>query len=150
MASSSHSSGSYPASAVINGDTVGNTWGTSTGGWNDGTRAAYPDSFEVTFAGSRIIDEIAVVTLQNNWQNAATAPNENTLATAEGIIDFTVEYWNGSAWVVIPNGSVAGNDRALRRFTFTAITTTKIRVTITNARNNWSRLVEVEAWGCPP
>lgn len=149
-ASSSHSSGAYPASAVINGDSIGNTWGTSTGGWNDGTRAAYPDLFEVTFAGARIINEIAVVTLQNGWQNATTAPDENTLATAEGILDFVVEYWDGSAWVAIPNGSVTGNDRARRRFTFAAITTTKIRVNITNARNNWSRLVEVEAWGCPP
>jgi hypothetical protein len=150
VASSSHSSGSYPASAVINGDSIGNNWGTSSGGWNDGTRAAYPDSLEVTFAGARMIDEIAVVTLQNGWQTATTAPDENTLATAEGILDFVVEYWDGAAWVAIPNGSVTGNDRALRRFTFTAVTTTKIRVVITNSRNNWSRLVEVEAWGCPP
>jgi hypothetical protein len=92
---------------------------------------------------------IAVVTLQNGWQNATTAPDENTLANAEGVLDFTVEYWDGDSWVMIPNGSVAGNDRALRRFTFAAVITTKIRVVITNSRNNWSRLVEVEAWGCP-
>ena len=62
----------------------------------------------------------------------------------------TIKQMPGESWVMIPNGSVVGNECALRRFTFAAINTTKIRVNITNSRNNWSRLVEVEAWGCPP
>jgi hypothetical protein len=36
----------------------------------------------------------------------------------------------------------------MRVFEFTQVTTTKIRVTVTAARNNWSRIVEVEAKGC--
>jgi len=148
-ASSSHATGTYPASAVINGDRTGNAWGTSNGGWNDGTRGAYPDVLEITFPASRAIEQINVYTLQNNWTNAGE-PTETTSANAEGILDFDVQYWNGSTWVTVPNGSVTGNDKALRRFMFASITTTKIRVNITNARNNWSRLVEVEAYGCPP
>jgi hypothetical protein len=37
----------------------------------------------------------------------------------------------------------------MRTFTFTSISTTKIRVVVNNARNNWSRVVELEAMGCP-
>jgi hypothetical protein len=147
-ASSSHSSGSYPASAAINGDRTGNSWGTPSGGWNDGTRATYPDSLEITFAGSQVIDEINVFTLQNNWQNAGE-PTLDTSASGEGILDFSVEYWDGSQWLTVTNGNVTGNDKAWRQFLFEPVTTTKIRVVITNSRNNWSRLVEVEAYGCP-
>ena len=147
-ASSSHSSGSYPASAAINGDRTGNSWGTPSGGWNDGTRATYPDSLEITFTGSQVIDEINVFTLQNNWQNAGE-PTLDTSASGEGILDFSVEYWDGLQWVTVTNGNVTGNDKAWRQFQFAPVTTTKIRVVITNSRNNWSRLVEVEAWGCP-
>jgi bacillolysin len=146
-ATSSHSSGLYPASGAINGNHIGNDWD-SGGGWNDGTRAEWPDTLEVNFGTSRSIDEIRVYTLQNDWQNGVE-PTETTSASAEGIIDFTVEYWNGSAWVQLPGGSsVTGNDKAMRVFQFTQVTTTKIRVIVTAARNNWSRIVEVEAKGC--
>ena len=90
-ASSSHSSGSYPASATINGDRTGNTWGSGTCGWNDGTRAVYPDTLDVQFAATESINQIKVFTLQNNWQNSGE-PNENTSATGEGILDFDVQY----------------------------------------------------------
>lgn len=145
-ATSSHSSGLYPASGAIDGEHKGLNWG-SGGGWNDGTRATWPDTLEVDFGVTRSIDEIRVYTLQNNWQNAVE-PTETTSASAEGILDFTVEYWNGSAWVAVPGGSVTGNDKAMRVFAFPTIATTKIRVVVTNARSNWSRIVEVEATGC--
>ncbi|HKO36190.1 MAG TPA: zinc-dependent metalloprotease family protein [Pyrinomonadaceae bacterium] len=146
VASSSHLSGLYPASAVINGDRIGNGWGTLSGGWNDGTRNGYPDSLEITFSSARTIDEINVVTLQNGWLNGGE-PTLNTLATGEGILDFNVQYWNGQQWVTIPNGSVTGNDKAWRQFTFAPVTTTKVRLFITASRNNWSRVVELEAVG---
>ena len=147
-ASSSHSSGVYPASAAVNGDRTGVNWGTSNGGWNDGTRGAYPDTFEVAFPSAQRIDEINVFTLQNGWQSGAQ-PTLLTSASGEGILDFSVEYWDGTNWVTVPNGSVTANDKAWRQFLLAPVVTTKIRVVITNARNNWSRLVEVEAWGCP-
>ncbi|HKO36191.1 MAG TPA: S8 family serine peptidase [Pyrinomonadaceae bacterium] len=145
-ASSSHSSGLYLAAATINGDRIGNTWGTVNGGWNDGTRAAYPDDLEVAFGAAKTISEIRVFTLQNGWALAGE-PTETSSCSAEGILDFDVQYWNGQQWVTIPSGNVTGNDRAMRVFTFPAISTTKIRVHVTNARNNWTRIVEVEAFG---
>jgi len=146
VASTSHATGLYPAGAANNGDRIGNNWGTVNGGWNDGTRSVYPDVLEVNFLAPKLIDEINVVTLQNNWVNSGE-PSLTTSANAEGILDFDVQYWDGLQWVTIPNGSVTGNDKAWRQFTFAAITTTKIRVFVNNARNNWSRIVELEAVG---
>ena len=153
VATSSHSSGSYPASSAINGDRKGNTWGQGTGGWNDGTRGAYPDTLEVDLMGSRVIDEINVITLQNNWTTAGE-PDLSTPATGEGILDFTVQYFDPETmqWVAIPGcpamgNCVTGNNNAWRQFTFAPNTTTKIRVVVNNSRNNWSRIVELEAVG---
>jgi hypothetical protein len=64
-----------------------------------------------------------------------------------GLLDFDVQTWNGTQWVTIPGGSVTGNDKVMRIFTFPAVTTTKIRVVVNNARAHFSRIVELEAYG---
>lgn len=146
VASSEHFSGGYPAASALTGDRTGNNWGNSDG-WADNTRGAFPDTLEVDFSNSKVIDEIDVITLQNNWTSAGQ-PDLTTFCSAEGILDFDVQYWNGSDWVTVPSGSVTGNDKAWRQFTFTPVTTTKIRVVVNNSRNNYSRIVGLEAYGC--
>ena len=42
---------------------------------------------------------------------------------------------------------MTGNNKVWRKFTFTAITTTKIRVLTSSSLEHYSRLTEVEAWG---
>ena len=145
-ATTQHASGLYPASGAINGNHTGSDWGNG-GGWNDGTRGTDPDELEVNFGLARTLNQVRVYTLPNNWQSGSE-PTLETSASAEGILDFKVEYWNGSAWVQVPGASVTGNDKAVRVFAFDDITTTKIRIVVTAARNNWSRIVEVEAFGC--
>jgi len=150
-ASSTYPNGNFPESSTIDGDRTGNGWGMGTGGWNDGTLDAWPDSLEVDFNGSKTIDEIRVYTLQANWTTAGE-PDLTTSASGEGILNFDVQTWNNttSAWETIPNGSVMDNDKAMRVFTLlTPITTTKIQVVVTRGRNFWSRIVEVEAFTCP-
>ena len=148
IGSTTYSSGGYPAASAINGDRTGNSWGSGTGGWNDATRNTYPDMLEVDFPSAKMIDEINVFTLQNNWKTAGE-PTLTTSATGEGILDFDLQTWDGTAWVAISgcSCSVTGNDKAWRQFLFPPITTTKIRVVVNNARNNWSRIVELEAIG---
>jgi uncharacterized membrane protein len=58
-----------------------------------------------------------------------------------------VQYWTGTAWAPIPGASITNNNLVWRKFTFTPVTTTKIRVHITGALNGFSRMVELEAWG---
>ncbi len=141
------SSGSYPAAAAINGDRTGAGWGAGTGGWNDATRGVYPDWLQVDFNGSQTLNLIRVYTLQDSFF-APVEPSPLMTATYYGLRDFEVQYWDGAAWATVPGGSVSGNNLVMRSFAFASITTPRIRVFVGDARNNFSRIVEVEAFGC--
>ncbi|HEV3467766.1 MAG TPA: M36 family metallopeptidase [Pyrinomonadaceae bacterium] len=145
-ASSVYPNWDFGAASAIDGDRTGKDWGAG-GGWNDGTRATYPDWLEVTFASASTIDEVRVYTLQDNYAGGAE-PTETTTANENGIIDFDVQTWDGTSWVTVPGGAIRGNSLALRSVTFPAVTTTKLRVLVLNSRLNYSRVVEVEAFGC--
>jgi len=144
-ASSSYTSGTYPASAVIDGDRKGLDWGAG-GGWNDDTAGVYPDWIEVDLSGPKTINEIDLFTLQDDYGSPGE-PTETMTFSQYGITDFDVQYWNGSQWSAIPNGSVTGNNSIWRKFSFAEITTNKIRVVVYNSLANYSRITELEAYG---
>lgn len=146
-ASSTATARNYSAESAFDGERTGGGWEEG-GGWNDNTRDIWPDNLDVTFGGgAKIIDEIRVYTLQNNFQNPVT-PDENTDASVYGIQDFDVQTWNGSAWVTVPGGSITGNTKAMRVITLAApITTTGVRIVVNMGRAHFSRIVEVEAIG---
>jgi hypothetical protein len=73
-------------------------------------------------------------------------PSEETAFTKYGLKDFEVQYWDGSQWVAVPGGVIAGNDRVWKRLTFAPLTTTKIRVLVQATGDGYSRVMEVEAW----
>ncbi|MDY0747258.1 PKD domain-containing protein [Paucibacter sp. R3-3] len=137
----------YPASAVNNGDRRGLNWGAG-GAWADGTAGVYPDWVQIDFNGAQTISEIDVFTLQDN----SSSPSVPTLAMTfsnYGITDFSVQYWNGAAWVAVPGGNVTGNNKVWRQFSFAPITTQRIRVQVNSSAYYLSRIVEVEAWTAP-
>ncbi len=109
--------------------------------WKDATYGAFPDWAQVNFNGSKTINRVVVYTAQTNY----TAPVEptDTLTTTLGLTDFTVQGWDGGAWVVL--ASVTGNNLVKRTLIFPAFATDRIRVNVTLAPNE-SRLAEVEAW----
>ena len=123
-------------------------WGNN-GGWNDGTRNIWPDTLEVGFNGNKLINEIRVFTVQNDFRNPVE-PTPLTPANLYGIEDFDVQYWDGDSWETVLGGQVVGNDKAMRIFIFPDVTTTKIRVVVNKGRSYWSRITEVEAFGCSP
>lgn len=135
----------YPSAAVINGDRKGVNWDAG-GGWNDATANVFPDWVQVDFPGARTIDEINVFTLQDNYGNPAD-PTEMMTFTSYGVTAFDVQYHNGTTWVTVPGGSVFSNNKVWRKFTFSPITTTKIRVLVNNGLASFSRITEVEALG---
>ncbi len=149
IASSQYSAG-FPASGAIDGEHDGNNWG-SGGGWNDGTRAVYPDNIQVNFNVVQTIDTIDVYTLKDQPNNGSLVGDFTTF-TYNGNLAFDVQYWNGASWVTVPGGSVTGNNRVKRRFSFGApITTDKIRVVVTDSADHlYSRVVEIEAFSCSP
>jgi subtilisin family serine protease len=145
-ASSSYGAG-YPAAAVNDGDRKGLNWG-SGGGWNDGTPNKYPDWVQVQFDGVQTIDEIDVFTLQDAYTSPAE-PTESMTFGSYGVTAFEVQYWDGSAWVTVPGGTVSGNNKVWRKFSFPAVSTDRIRVLVHASldRPGYSRVVEVEAYG---
>jgi hypothetical protein len=122
-------------------------WGAG-GGWNDATAGTYPDWLQIDFNGTKTIGEINVFTLQDNF----TSPSEPDLGmtfSLYGITQFDVQYWNGSGWVTLPGGNIAGNNNVWTQLTFPAVTTDKIRVQVNNSLASFSRIVEIEAYGSP-
>jgi hypothetical protein len=144
-AASSIYNGNYSTAGTINGDRKGLGWGAN-GGWNDGTPNSYPDWIEVTFNGLKEIDEVGVFSMQDNYGSPVEPTPTMTFANW-GLRAFEVQYWTGSAWAPVPGASIVNNNLVWRKFTFTPVTTTKIRVHITAALNGYSRMVELEAWG---
>ena len=141
-ASSTYSSG-YPVSAVNNNERAGTSWGNG-GGWNDATGGVFPDWVQINFNGSKTLDRVVVYTVQDNYNNPVE-PTDTMTFSLYGVTDFTVQGWNGSAWVTL--GTVSGNNLVKRTVSFTAFTTDRIRVNITNALASYSRITEIEAWG---
>ncbi len=143
-ASSTATGSGFSTTGAINGNNRG-PWGNGEG-WNDSTPNSVPDWIQVDFAGSKTIDEISVFGLHDNY-TVENTPTETQTFTLYGLIAFDVQYWNGSNWITIPGGSVTGNNKVWRKFTFSPITTSKIRVTINAVPDSWSRVVEIQAFG---
>jgi Bacterial Ig-like domain (group 3) len=140
---SSTYSAAFPVSSINNNERAGVNWGNG-GGWNDATASNFPDWVQINFSGSKIIDHVVVYTVQDNWANPIE-PTDTMTFTTWGLTDFTVQGWNGTAWVTL--STVSGNNLVKRTVNFTAYTTDRIRINVTNALNAYSRITEVEAWG---
>ncbi|CRI64467.1 Peptidase S8 and S53 subtilisin kexin sedolisin (modular protein) [Thiocapsa sp. KS1] len=143
-ASSTHSA-AYPVTALNDGDRRGVNWGNG-GGWNDATSNSYPDWAQIAFAGPASIDEVNILTLQDNYA-APVEPSESLAFSKYGVTAFTVQYWNGTAWATIPGAAVTGNNKVWRRLSFTPVTTDRIRVLVNGALAGYARLVEIEVFG---
>lgn len=135
----------YPTTAVNDGDRKGLNPGAG-GYWNDATSNEFPDWVQINFAGSKTITEIDVYTLHDTYTTPID-PTASMSFSTYGITDVDVQYWDGSAWVTVPGGSISGNRQVWRRVTFPALTTDRIRVVVNGAIDMWSRIVEIEAWG---
>ncbi len=145
IASASSSVGAgFPAGAINNGDRTGSVWG-SGGGWADGTANVYPDWVRINFATASVIDEINVVTLQDNTA-ALVEPTAGMTFTKYGITNFEVQYLSGATWVTLTNGSITNNNQVMRNITFPAVLTSSIRVLVSGSLGGYSRVVEVEAF----
>ena len=141
-ASSTYSS-AFPVAAVNDNQRTGVTWGNG-GGWNDATYNTQPDWVQINFNGTKTIDHVVVYTLQDNY-TIGSEPTDTLTFTNEGITGFTVQGWDGSAWVTL--ATVSGNNLVKRTVNFAAFTTDRIRVNVTSVLAGYSRIVEIEAWG---
>ena len=60
--------------------------------------------------------------------------------------DGTEKFWDGSAWIPLPGASVTGNNKIWKKFTFSPVNTSKIRVLTSASVDGFSRLTEIEAY----
>jgi hypothetical protein len=134
----------HPAAAVNDG--VRNSKNLGKGGvWVDQTYKQYPDWIQVSFNGLKTINRIDVITTADNI--AGTEPTPSTTFTLYGITSYDVQYWTGSAWATVPNGSVTGNNLVWRTLTFSSISTDRVRILVKGATSyGFSFVAEVEAW----
>src|SRR5262249_18730548 len=130
----------YPPAAAINGDRKGVGWGAG-GGWCDGTSNTWPDWLEVDFSGLKLIEEVDVFSMQDTY----TAPVDPTPTMTFG--NFEVQYWTGTGWADVPGGAITNNNLVWRQVGFVPITTSKVRVLVAGGLANFSRVMELEAWG---
>jgi hypothetical protein len=143
---SSTASANYSASSAITGNRAGLNWG-NVGGWCSSIWDVPPDWLEVDFAATDAIGEIDVFSVQDNW-SAPSTPTPTMTFTLYGLVNFEVQYWTGSAWADVPGGAVANNNLVWRQFTFTPISTSKIRVLV-NRVGQYTRIPDIEAWTSP-
>lgn len=117
-------------------------------GWNDNTISTFPDFLEIDFNSGYPIRQIDVFSLHDSYTVSHTSYTLADTFTLYGLVDFNVEYWNGSSWVAVTGGTVTGNNKIWRQFTFAPVSTMKIRVYITACAgsNDYSRIVEIQAW----
>ena len=141
-ASSSYSV-QYPIASINDNDRMGANWGNG-GGWADSTANVFPDWAQINFSGNKTIDRIVVYTLQDNYANPIE-PTDALTFTQYGITAFRVQTWNGSSWIT--QAAISNNNLVKRTVTFAPVTTNRIRISVTNAPAQYSRIVEVEAWG---
>ncbi len=123
--------------------------------WLDSTLGSFPDYIEIDLDGKKTIDEIDVITRQDDLKTPGE-PSLSQVFTLYGITAYDVLYWDGGAWVTVPDGHVgrgkfapSPNDKVWRQLKLaTPVVTDKIRIQINGGKDNtYSRVVEVEAWG---
>ena len=133
-----------PASAANDGSRV---WAIGSA-WKDNDPGVFPDTLQVDFNGTKVIDEISIFAVRDDYNNT-TPPDLTTTTTQYSLIDFVVQYWNGSAWVNVPGGNITGNNKAWVKLLFSPISTNAVRVVVSNASevDDYTRIVELEAWG---
>jgi hypothetical protein len=114
--------------------------------WTDDTIDDFPDTAQINFFGSKTIDRVVVYSVQEEANNfGGIDPTDTDVCQVYGLVDFTVEGWNGNNWVTL--GTVTDNELCKRTVTFAPFTTDQIRINVT-AMGGWSltRIAEVEAW----
>ena len=110
---------------------------------------ACPQWLQIDFSGTPTINRIDVYGLQDGGPVTPTLAMTSAL---QGLRDYTIEYWTGSAWATVPGAEVTGNTHVWNQFFFSPIATAKIRVNVSAMQAtaaNHAEIVEVEAYTAP-
>ncbi len=142
VASASSTLSGHPVSTVINNERTGGNYSNGLS-WVDATANSYPDWVQINFNGAKTIDRVVLYTMQNAY-TSPSEPTDSMTFTLYGITGFTVQTWDGAAWVT--QATVTGNNLVKRSVTFAAVTTDRIRINVTSSPSGYSYITEIEAW----
>ena len=142
VASASSTMGGHPVSMVNNNERTGGNWSNGQS-WADGTPGSYPDWVQINFNGAKTIDRVVLYTMQDAYASPSE-PTDSMTFTLYGITGFTVQTWNGSAWVT--QATITGNNLVKRTVSFAAVTTDRIRINVTSSPDGYSYISEIAVW----
>ncbi|HWD83413.1 MAG TPA: hypothetical protein VG497_31150, partial [Kribbella sp.] len=105
-------------------------------GWNDGTRAVFPDTYDVALSAPATVNRVELYTL-----DSAKYP-----ARVNGLRDWDVQVKTGDTWQTV--AQVRGNTVGHVTSTFTPVQTTAVRILCLDGNDHtYSRIVELEIYG---
>ena len=133
-ASSTH--GNFTLCGAVDGDADSAHWDTLTG-WNDGTRAAFPDTYDVALSAPATVSRVELYTL-----DSAQYP-----AKANGLKDWDVQVRSGTGdWQTV--AQVRGNTVGHVTSTFDPVQADAVRILCLDGNDHtYSRIVELEVYG---
>lgn len=133
IVSSTH--GNFDRCGGLDGNANSEQWDISTG-WNDGTRAVFPDTYGVVLAAPAAVDRVEIDTLDSaRWP-----------ATTNGIRDVDVQARVGGEWQTV--ASVRGNTLGHITSTFPAVRADAVQLVIFDSNDHaYSRVVELAVFG---
>ena len=133
-ASSTH--GNFALCGAVDGDNDTEHWDALTG-WNDGTRAVFPDNYDVALAEPTTISRVELYTLDSKQYPAPT----------NGLRDWDVQIRKGTGdWQTV--AQVRGNILGHVTSTFDPVEADAVRILcLAGNGNTYSRIVEVEVYG---
>ncbi len=132
-ASSTH--GNFDVCGAVDGNTDSEQWDTATG-WNDATRAVFPDSYGVQLAAPATVDRVTLRTIDSRKYPAARF----------GLRDWDVRVRVDGAWQTV--ASVRGNTLGVVESRFDPVVADRVEI-VALAGNDatYSRLIELEVRG---
>jgi hypothetical protein len=132
-ASSTH--GNFTLCGALDGDKDSEDWDTLTG-WNDGTRAVFPDTYDVALSTPATVNRVELYTLDSAKYPAKT----------NGLRDWDVQAKVGETWQTV--AQVRGNTAGHVTSTFDAVQADAVRILCLDGNDHtYSRIVELEVYG---
>ncbi|WP_427887606.1 NEW3 domain-containing protein [Kribbella sp. GL6] len=132
-ASSTH--GNFTLCGAVDGDKDSEHWDTLTG-WNDGTRAAFPDTYDVALSTPATVNRVELYTL-----DSAKYP-----ARVNGLRDWDVQVKADGAWQTV--AQVRGNTVGHVTSEFPPTRADAVRIRCLDGNDHtYSRIVELEIYG---
>jgi hypothetical protein len=132
-ASSTH--GNFTLCGALDGDKDSEDWDTLTG-WNDGTRAVFPDTYDVALSTPATVNRVELYTLDSAKYPAKT----------NGLRDWDVQAKVGGTWQTV--AQVRGNTAGHVTSTFDPVQADAVRILCLDGNGHtYSRIVELEVYG---